>query len=122
MKATSFIVSVLALVGIACNAIATPNVTAEKEVQHLLSFVSRSGCTFVRNGANYSASQASEHLASKYDQAKDKLNTSEDFIRYVASTSSMTGKPYLAKCSGKSEITSSVWLTTELARFRKQGK
>lgn len=51
--------------------------------------------TFVRNGSEYKADAAVEHLLRKYDYAKDDLKTAKDFILHCASRSSLSGKPYL---------------------------
>ncbi|WP_018152638.1 DUF5329 domain-containing protein [Leeia oryzae] len=104
--------------------LASPAQAAEsvvtQEVQHLLTFVAASGCTFVRNGTSYAADKASEHLASKYTYISGRVKRAEDFITYTASASSITGQPYLVHCPNKAEQTSRAWLTTELLRYRQQ--
>ncbi len=90
----------------------------EKEVQHLLNFVSASGCTFIRNGTDYSAAQARHHLEIKYNYARKRLISSEEFISRVASKSSMSGRKYKVRC-GDTEMLSREWLLKELQIFRK---
>lgn len=51
--------------------------------------------TFVRNGSEYKADAAVEHLLHKYDYAKDDLKTAKDFIIHCASKSSLSDRPYL---------------------------
>lgn len=94
------------------------NPKAEPEVNHLLDFVARSGCTFYRNGSAYDSPAASAHLADKYGQIKNRLKTAEDFIEYAASRSSMTGQNYEVACGKQSRRPSGDWLREELARFR----
>jgi len=89
------------------------------EIEHLLNFVAASGCTFERNGNDYDSVEAREHIQRKYNHIKDKIKTTEDFIRYAASESSMSGKKYHATCNGQT-ITSGDWLTKELDRYRQQ--
>jgi len=89
------------------------------EIEHLLSFVAASGCIFERNGNQYDSVEAREHIQRKYNHIKDRVNTTEDFIRYAASESSMSGKKYNATCNGQT-ITSGDWLTKELERYRQQ--
>ena len=87
------------------------------EIEHLLNFVADSGCTFERNGSNYDSVEARAHIQRKYNHIKNKINNTEDFIKYAASKSSMSGRKYHATCSGQT-ITSEDWLTQELARYR----
>jgi hypothetical protein len=87
------------------------------EIQHLLDYVGGSGCTFVRNGLESDAAAAREHLRAKYDYAKGRVSSAEDFIRLVASRSSLSGEPYVVRC-GSSRSLSADWLTTELHRYR----
>jgi hypothetical protein len=87
------------------------------EIQHLLDYISRSGCTFVRNGVESDAAAARDHIQAKYAHAKRQVDSAEDFIRLVASRSSMTGKPYVVHC-GSTQFLSADWLTDELSRYR----
>jgi hypothetical protein len=94
-----------------------PPQAAEGEIDHLLQYVAASSCTFVRNGTEYPADKAREHLAVKYRFAADRIATAEDFIRYLASGSSLSGEPYHVRC-GRSDALSGEWLTAELIRYR----
>ena len=87
------------------------------EIEHLLNFVANSGCIFERNGNQYDSVEARAHIQRKYAHIKDRVNTTEDFIRYAASESSMSGKKYHATCNGQT-ITSGEWLSKELERYR----
>jgi len=98
-------------------AFATPGAPAQAEIDHLLKFVAASNCTFVRNGTEYAADKASEHLAGKFRFAASRIATAEDFIRDLASQSSMSGEAYHVKC-GKVDTPAGVWLTGELRRYR----
>ena len=91
---------------------------ARDEIDHLLNFVATSSCTFVRNGTEYPSEKAREHLAGKYQVAGGRISTAEEFIKYVATGSSMSGEAYHVKC-GNTDALSGVWLTDELARYRK---
>lgn len=93
--------------------------TMEEEIEHLLDFVEKSGCEFERNGSTYDSVEAREHIQRKYDYIKKRIKTTEDFIRYAASQSSMSGRKYHATCDGKT-VTSEEWLTKELWNYRKK--
>jgi hypothetical protein len=99
-------------------AASTAESTAKGEIDHLLNFVAASSCTFIRNGTEYPADKARDHLASKYQFAGSRISTAEEFIKYLATESSMSGERYHVRC-GKSEALTGVWLTDELTRFRK---
>src|SRR5678816_1859779 len=98
--------------------VASAETSAKREIDHLLNFVATSSCTFVRNGTEYPPDKARDHLASKYQFAGSRITTAEEFIKYLATESSMSGELYHVKC-GKTEALSGVWLTNELNRYRK---
>jgi hypothetical protein len=91
---------------------------AKTEIDHLLQYVAASSCTFVRNGNEYPADKARDHLATKYEFAASHIATAEDFIRYLATQSSLSGAPYHVRC-GNTDALSGPWLTAELDRYRK---
>jgi hypothetical protein len=79
-------------------------VQEEARINALLSALEqRSGLVFVRNGDAHSAAEAVEHLRLKLSRTRDRLETAEQFIDKVASSSSLSGKPYLVREPGKSE-------------------
>lgn len=99
-------------------AAAEPDTQAQREIDHLLEFVGTSSCTFVRNGEPHPASDAREHLASKYRFARSRISTADEFIRYLGTSSSSSGEPYKIVCGGK-EGPAGAWLSGELDRYRK---
>lgn len=100
------------------------NPESEKQIDHLLSFISSSSCKFMRNGTWHEASDAAKHINKKYDYVLGKglVDTPEDFIKYSATKSSLSGRKYKVKCGVEPEIESSEWLLTELALFRSTEK
>jgi hypothetical protein len=97
----------------------TPTAWADTacEVERLLGFIEKSQCTFVRNGYKYDAADARAHIQRKYDYIEDRVETTEQVIKYAATESSMSGEPYSVICSGLEEP-SAEWLIRELARIR----
>ena len=93
-----------------------PNET--KEVSHLIQFVQNSGCTINRNGTEYSAEKGLSHINRKYKHYRDDISSTEDFIKYAATKSTMSGQYYTAKCPGQDIIKTNIWLTEELHRYR----
>lgn len=90
------------------------------EVEQLIEFVRVSNCTFYRNGDWHEAGKAADHINKKYQYIKKRglVKTVEDFIKYAATKSSLSGKPYLVQCGGES-LHCAEWLRAELARLRK---
>ena len=71
------------------------------EIEHLLSHMEKSGCEFYRNGTWYKDPKAvREHVETKYHyfMNKGRINSTEDFIKWSATKSELSGKPYLVKC------------------------
>ena len=56
----------------------------DKTIQHLIAYVAHSDLTFVRNSAEYTGKEASEHIQKKYAHFRDKIATPEDFIELCA--------------------------------------
>ena len=92
--------------------------SAQGEIDHLIDYVARSNCTFIRNGFRGDSDAAANHLRRKYRYARDRLTTAEQFIDYIASRSSITGRPYVVECPGHERQESGLWLRQELSRFR----
>ncbi len=85
----------------------------EQEILQLIDFVAASGCVFHRNGSDYSAVAAAEHLQLKYRRGRKYADTAEHFIDRLASASSFSGKPYTVTCAGDTQ-TAGEWLHREL--------
>ena len=98
------------------------NQEPDQEVQHLITFISNSNATFIRNGDEHTSKEAAEHLAMKYRKAKRYAKTADDFINNLASKSSWSGKAYTVILSSGAKLTANSWLTNELIRFRNTKK
>jgi len=103
--------------GFGCALATNAALAANDEIDHLLQFVAASHCTFVRNGSEYAADKARDHLADKYRFAGSRIATAEQFIEYLATKSSLSGEPYHVRC-GKQDELSAAWLGAELKRYR----
>ena len=90
------------------------------EVQHLLQFVQESDCVMTRNGSEHSGEEAVEHIQNKYDYFRDEIDTTEKFIEYSATKSTMSGKYYTVECPGGKKLRSQDWLLEELAQYRQK--
>lgn len=121
MKLLKFSILVWASVHLTAAFAASPGVAVQSEVGHLLTYLEKSGCEFLRNGKWHSASDARAHLERKYDYLLNKglVIQTEDFIRHAGSQSSISKKTYQVRCAGTDPETSANWLREELQRYRK---
>jgi hypothetical protein len=92
------------------------------EVNHLLAFVKESGCIINRNGTDHPAVKGISHIKKKYDYFRDDITSTEEFIEYSATKSTMSGDFYMVSCPGKEAIRTQDWLMAELKRFRAEQK
>lgn len=93
--------------------------TPKQEIEALLRYVGGlKGASFVRNGTAYTAAEAEAHLRRKWAFAGSRLATAEEFIRYCATKSSVSGSAYVIRFSDGSEEPSARVLTNELQRIR----
>lgn len=92
----------------------------EKEIQHLVQYVTSTECIYERNGDKHSGKEAAEHILKKYEYYADDIESAEDFIEYSATKSKMSGKKYKIHCQGQPSVTSAEWLLIELKSYRNQ--
>ena len=67
---------------------------ASDEIVHLLAYIKASDCQFIRNSKVYTGKEGLEHVKKKYEYFKKKIETAEDFIKYSATKSELSGKMY----------------------------
>jgi hypothetical protein len=91
--------------------------TVSLEIDHLLQYIESSNCIFIRNNSESSATEARAHIQKKYDYYKGRIKNAEDFIKYAATKSKISGKPYKVSCNGQ-EIRNADWLHAELKKYR----
>jgi hypothetical protein len=89
------------------------------KIQYLVASIeSLQGAQFMRNGKAYEAKQAADHLRLKLRRAGERCRTAEAFIRYCASASSMSGKPYEIRFANGEQVTTEQFLRRKLAQFK----
>lgn len=113
--------SVLALA--LASSIAAADVPAEQkpEVDHLLHYVKSSSCQFERNGEIHDGVDAESHIRKKYDFFRGQIETTEQFIEWSATKSTISGRYYRVKCADADWKETRDWLLKELANFRHGG-
>lgn len=73
------------------------------------------GATFIRNGDEYDARKAADHLRLKLKRAGERVKTAEDFIRLCGSKSSLSGKAYRIRFPDRTTVEAETF-------FRRQHK
>lgn len=129
MKRGLFIFAFTCLCGfISPSIVATPLVqqqqtkplTETQKIEWLIAFIAKQEGTFIRNGSEYTPAQAAEHLRMKWKKAGDKISTAQDFIKHLASSSSVSGKPYQIKFKNGQVLNVGILLQAELKRISQQ--
>ncbi|WDE08168.1 DUF5329 family protein [Thalassomonas viridans] len=108
---------------VAFAALATQAQAATKgEIDHLLNYVKTTECRYERNGTMHNGAEAVQHISKKYRYYKDDIESAEDFIKYSATKSKMSGKYYKVHCRDQAPVKSRDWLFAELAQYRASQK
>ncbi len=89
----------------------------QARITALLDAVERSGAQFIREGKTYSAVEGRKHLERKLRHASGRVKTAEEFIEWIASRSSTTGRPYRVRLPSGEEVESAVWFRQRLAEI-----
>lgn len=114
---TSLLPTILALTLAAAVSPASDKSEAAKIESLIQSVAQLQGAKFVRNGSEYDAKAAADHLRLKLEKAGSRVKTADDFIRLCASQSSMTGQPYEIHWDDGRVMTSEAFLRARLAEL-----
>lgn len=92
--------------------------TQAQRIDYLIAAIESMGTAqFIRNGTAYDAKAAADHLRLKRRMSGSSCQSAEDFIRYCASQSSTSGKPYEIRLADGTVVTAAVFLQGKLAEF-----
>jgi len=95
------------------------HMTEAAKIQALIASVEQlQGAVFIRNGSEYDGAKAAAHLRRKLGYAGSKVKTAEQFIDYLATGSSMTGKPYKIRFADGHSVDSAVYFREQLRRLQ----
>lgn len=86
----------------------------QRKINFLIEAVGSSDAIFVRNGAEYPAARAADHMRMKLNRAGSRVQTARDFIEGVASRSYLTGNPYYIQFADGRRVQSRQWLLAKL--------
>lgn len=91
----------------------------QSKIDYLIGEVKRSTATFLRNGAEHTATRAASHLARKLRFAGKRVQTARDFIAGIASKSETTGKIYEIRWPDGRRQPLAEWLRSRLSAYEK---
>jgi hypothetical protein len=95
-----------------------PVLTEQAKIEALIGAVeAMPKAVFIRNGSEYTAARAADHLRLKWHNAGSRVRTAEQFIKYCASQSSMTGRKYQIRFPDGRTVESAVFFHEQLARL-----
>jgi uncharacterized protein YlzI (FlbEa/FlbD family) len=76
------------------------------------------GTHFIRNGKAYSVTDAVSHLNLKHSKTKSRVKTAEEFIKHVASGSSVSGEEYLIRYPDGTTVTAATFFMEKLRKLK----
>ena len=92
--------------------------TEAQKIEALIGAVANlEDAVFIRNGTEHTPKEAADHLRLKWKNAGGRVKNAPDFIRYCASESSLSGKPYAIRFRDGHTVLTRDWLWTELKRM-----
>jgi hypothetical protein len=112
----------LGLIAALCcaGACADPSPSERALIDKLIAAVAqRTDIRFVRNGKDYSSTQAAEFLRGKLNWRPEKVATVQDFIEQVGTRSTTSGGIYLVRLGDGHTLPSADFLRQELQRIAK---
>jgi len=100
--------------------IAQSNIEQQK-IEYLIGSIGQlHDAHFIRNGTEYDADRAADHLRTKLRYAGSRIRTAEDFIRYCATGSSVTGEKYQIRFADGHSVEAATFFKDKLAEFKPQ--
>jgi hypothetical protein len=95
MKNISLAIGFMVLLSLTAGNVQAQDPQAAAKIRYLiLSVEALEGAKFLRNGREYDAKEAADHLRLKLKTAGNRVKTADDFIRLCGSRSSLSGQAY----------------------------
>jgi hypothetical protein len=98
----------------------TPKLSEKEKIEYLLEALENSNLIFIRNGDEYSSKDAKSHMQKKLEYAGNRITNVDQFINYLATKSSISGKPYYVKYPDGKKVQSSVWMRELLNKLEEK--
>jgi len=91
----------------------------QRKIDYLIAEVGQlKDAHFIRNGTEYDVDKAVAHLQLKRRNAGSRVKTAEDFIRYCATGSSMSGEKYRIRFASGETVDAAVFFEQRLGAYR----
>ena len=117
MKQRKCLLSALLLIVLAVAGFARDG-REQQRIDYLIqSLGSLPGAVFIRNGKEYGAKEAQDHLRRKLNYGGERVRTAEIFIDYCASESSMTHRPYQIRFQDGRVVKTAAFLHERLKEY-----
>jgi hypothetical protein len=97
-----------------------PKYSEKEKIDYLLEALENSNLIFIRNGDEYSSKEARAHIQKKFEYAGNRITNSDQFITYLATKSSISGKPYYVKYPDGRKVQSSIWMRELLNKLEEK--
>jgi hypothetical protein len=107
----------LLFVLLALPAFAQQDVEQQKIAYLIDSVATLQDATFIRNGSEYDAAHAADHMRLKLRFAGSRVKTAEDFITYCGTGSSVSGTKYSIRFHDGRVVDSATYLHDKLAEY-----
>jgi hypothetical protein len=100
---------------------AAPPAQEQTRIERLIRYVeSQKAIKFIRNGTEYTAEDAGKFLRGKLEAMGSEVTTARQFIKRIASRSSMSGQPYQVRLADGQTVLAENFLEDELQRIERQ--
>lgn len=100
---------------------AAPPPQEQSRIDRLIRYVeSQKAIKFIRNGTEYTAEDAGKFLRGKLEAMGSEVTTARQFIKRIASRSSMSGQPYHVRLADGQILLAENFLEDELQRIERQ--
>lgn len=94
----------------------------KQKIESLINVVAQANdVKFVRNGSEYTSSNAATFLRRKWEANASEVKSARDFVGKVASFSGTSGKPYLIRFKDGRELKAHDYLLAELKKIESGG-
>jgi hypothetical protein len=119
--AGSIAASIALLAMAALPALAAPPAQEQSRIEKLIRYVeSQKAMKFIRNGTEYTSEDAGKFLRGKLEAMGSEVTTARQFIKRIASRSSMSGQPYHVRLADGQMLLAENFLEEELQRIERQ--
>jgi len=121
MMRRRFVAGSLVLLSMAQAVVAAAPAQEQSRIEKLIRYVeSQKTLKFVRNGTEYTAEDAGKFLRGKLEAMGGEVTTARQFIKRIASRSSMSGQPYQVRLADGQTMLAENFLEDELQRIERQ--